>query len=246
MRYLALILSLLVLPSAAMADERLVRLSAAQALIDTGVLKYALPRFSLKTQVRVDLVPETGDPQIVLGDAGRPLLQQGDRLWSVAVMDPEHPGTARLADWLTGEIGQNTLTAYAPEGTPLFTAPQVQDRAVASLEMDGDAALGHAVALAQCTRCHAVDKNTRGSGIGSTPSFAVLRSLDDWQDRFEVFYVLNPHPAFTIVTDVTPPFDESRPSPIVPIEVSLDEVEHLLAYVADLAPADLGAPLAHQ
>lgn len=243
MRLLFLIVMLTALPLAAAAEDRLVRLAAPQALIDTGVFKYILPRFSLKTQVRVQLVPENDAPQIAFGTEGRPLFQQSDTVWHMAVHDPEHPGTKRFSDWLTGEIGQNTIMAYAPDGSALFTPPQVQEREAAVIEFDGDAGLGHKVARSKCTRCHVVDDQTRGAGIGSTPSFAVLRSLGDWQDRFQIFYVLNPHPAFTIIEEVTPPFDESRPSPIVPIELTLDEVEHVLAYVAAMEPADLGAPL---
>lgn len=235
---------MLLLPMQALAEDRLVRLSAPQALIDTGVFKYILPRFSLKTQVRVELVGAADSPHMSLGDTGRALFQQGDTIWHMAVALPDHPGTKRLADWLTGDVGQNTILAYAPDGATLFSAPAPQERKTVAVEMDGDAVMGHKVARTKCTRCHAVDDATRGAGIGSTPSFSVLRSLGDWQDRFEVFYVLNPHPAFTIIDEVTPPFDVTRPSPIVPIELTLDEVEAVLAYVAAMAPADLGAPLA--
>jgi len=91
-----------------------------------------------------------------------------------------------------------------------------------------------------------VDNQTRMSGIGSTPSFAVLRSLPDWDSRFAAFFALNPHPAFTIIPDVTPAFTAQRPSPIVPITLSLDELEAILAYAASIAAADLGGALVHQ
>ena len=74
----------------------------------------------------------------------------------------------------------------------------------------------------------------------------MLRSLPDWADRFDAFYALNPHPAFTQVEGVSEPFPENRPSPIVPIEMTLDEVEAVRAYVATMKAADLGAPLQHQ
>ena len=45
---------------------------------------------------------------------------------------------------------------------------------------------------------------------------------------------------------MTAPFPINRPSPIVPVEVTLDEVEAILAYVAEMAPADLGAPIQFQ
>ena len=74
----------------------------------------------------------------------------------------------------------------------------------------------------------------------------MLRSLPDWQERFIAFYALAPHPAFMMVPNVTPPFPEDRPPPIVPVAMTLDELDHLMAYVAEMAPADLGAPLKHQ
>jgi hypothetical protein len=60
------------------------------------------------------------------------------------------------------------------------------------------------------------------------------------------FYLLNPHPAFTVVQDVTDPFDPNRPPPIAPIKVTLDQIDALLAYMQGLQPADLGAPIKHQ
>lgn len=74
----------------------------------------------------------------------------------------------------------------------------------------------------------------------------MLRSLPDWEERFAAFYALNPHPSFTIIEDVTPPFPADRPPPLVPIRLTLDEVEAVLAYVTAMDAAELGAPLVHQ
>ena len=117
---------------------------------------------------------------------------------------------------------------------------------VVEVALDGDAELGHKVSREKCTRCHAVDSATKGWGIGSTPSFGVLRSLDDWEGRFAAFYALNPHPAFTQIEDITEPFPMDRPSPIAPIELTFDELQAMLAYVAAMPAADLGKPLDHQ
>ena len=80
------------------------------------------------------------------------------------------------------------------------------------------------------------------------PSAALpdTRTLPGWLKRFEGFYALKPHGAFTQVADVTPPFNPARPSPIVPIEMTLDDLDAILAYVATVAPADLGAPIQSQ
>jgi hypothetical protein len=42
---------------------------------------------------------------------------------------------------------------------------------------------------------------------------------------------------------VTDPFPDNLPSPIAPIEVTLDEIDAIVAYVGTIAPADLGAPV---
>jgi len=244
-RFLCILL-LCAAPLAALADDRLVRLAAPQALVDTGLFDYALPRFSLKTRVKVDLVAPGAPAEMALGDTGRPVFDGLGRTWRMQVSAADHPGAAKLADWLRSDVGLRTVTAFAPDGTAPFAPPTVQKAAVAEVEMTGDAQLGHEVSLRACTRCHAVDEDTRGAGIGSTPSFGILRALDDWEERFAAWYALNPHPAFTIITDLTPPFPADRPSPIVPIELSLEEVEAVLAYVAAMPAADLGQPIRHQ
>ncbi len=237
---------LICLPLAAFADDRVVRLHAPQALVETGLLEHILPRFSLKTQVRVTQLPETAEVDVRIGQTGEPLFEGAGQVWRLEVLNPDHAGTVRFVDWLRSEVGRNTVAAFAPEGQTLF-APVDADAADAEVvAITGDAALGHEIALAKCLRCHAVDAATRRSGIGSTPSFGVLRAMPDWETRFRDFYALNPHPAFTQLVGVTDPFNADRPSPITPVQLTPDELEALLAYVATMPAADLGAPIAHQ
>ncbi len=237
---------LCLLPAASLADDRQVALYAAPELVETGLFKHILPRFALKTQVRVTLVPDPAAAQITLGSEGRPLFNGLDQTWNLDVLDTGHKGTDRFADWLRSDVGRRTVTGFAPEGVALFAPPADAGQVVAEITYDGDAKAGHKVSRDKCTRCHTVDDESRMMGIGSTPSFAVLRSLSDWEDRFAAFYVLKPHGAFTQITDVTEPFPAERPSPIHPIELTIEEVEAVLAYVASMPAADLGAPLAHQ
>ncbi|WP_116598229.1 hypothetical protein [Primorskyibacter marinus] len=244
-RILIVALVLGMTPMTGRAQDKLVQLYAPPALVETGLLRHILPRFSLKTQVKVALLEGAEGADIVLGDEGRALFHGAGRTWHMGVGRPDHPGTKRLADWLTSQVGQRTIIGFAPEGTPLFAPPKVAAPQVARVELAGDPALGQAVSRRECGRCHVVDATARG-GIGSTPSFAVLRSLPDWEERFMGFYVLNPHPAFTLIDGVTPDFPIDRPSPIVPVTLTLDEVEAVLAFVATMAAADLGAPLQHQ
>lgn len=228
---------------AAVAQDRQVLLYAPQALVDTGLMKHILPRFSLKTQVRVKLVDRPEAAQMILGAEGRALFQGAGQVWHMQVAQ-QSEWTDRFAKWLTGDVGQRTIFGFAPDGAAIFSAPQAQKVEVIEVEIEGDAEAGWKLSRVSCGRCHVVDEASRGGGIGSTPSFFVLRAMADWEERFSAFYVLKPHPAFTQIADVTDPFPEDRPSPIVPIEMTVEELEAVLAYVSRLQPADLGAPLA--
>jgi len=234
------------LPAGAAADT--VRLSAPPGLVETGLLGYVLPRFSLKSGVRIERVGPEAEAEIALvpEGRGRPVFSGQGRTWRMRVRDRDHPGAARFADWLTSEIGRRTIAAFRPGGAPLFTPAAPREAETAKPDYAGDAGRGLALSRVHCGRCHAVNDATRFTSIGSTPSFFVLRGLPDWDGRFRGFYAINPHPAFTQVSGVTAPFPVNRPPPIVPVEITLEELDHILAYVAGLDPADLGAPLKHQ
>lgn len=242
MRILVFIFALF--PALAMADTGRVQFYAAPALVDSGLVQYIRPRFSLKTQVGVDMVTDPADADLALGLEGRALFSGLGETWSLDVRsDAAH--VQKFVDWLRSDVGRRTVQSFAPDGTPLFTEPQVQEREVVEIEVTGDAALGKRVSKAKCGRCHVTQTGDMG-GIGSTPSFAVMRGFEDWFTRFSGFYILKPHPAFTQLEGVSDPFPMDRPSPIAPIELTLDELEAIMAYVTTLSPADLGNPLEHQ
>ncbi|HUF85821.1 MAG TPA: hypothetical protein VMM59_00430 [Thermohalobaculum sp.] len=104
----------------------------------------------------------------------------------------------------------------------------------------GDFAPGEKLTLTNCGRCHVVNEKNRRGGIESTPSFAIIRSWPDWEDKMRAFWALRPHIVFTQIARVTPPFPHNRPSPIHPIRLTLDEVERIVEYARTIEPADLG------
>ncbi len=240
---LVLVLALLLLwPEGLRADDRRFRLAVPGPLAESGLPEYILPRFSLKTGVRIEVVAPGTAAEAAFGtDEGRKVFVGAGATWRLR-RGGDHPGAARFAEWLTSEIGQRTVTSFEVDGTAPFSLPEVAAVEEEAPEYDGDAERGARVAQAKCGRCHVVDPE-RGGGIASTPSFPVLRTLSDWDVRFQSFYALNPHPAFTQVPGVTEAFARHLPPAIVPIEVSPGEIEAILAYVAGIAPADLGAPL---
>ena len=234
---------LLALATDGLAQEKRFVLDAPDALVETGFLQYLLPRFSLKTGVRIMLDDEGAQARLT-EDTGTPVFQGAEVLWRLDHVPGPH--TNRFLDWLRSDVGARTIVAFAPDGGPAFTLP-VQTREVEQAVIpDADTQAGERLSLVLCGRCHVVNDKNRMKAIGSTPSFAVLRTLPGWIERFEAFYALKPHGAFTQVADVTPPFDPARPPPIAPVELTLGDLDAILAYVATVVPADLGAPIHSQ
>ncbi|WP_143095333.1 c-type cytochrome [Donghicola eburneus] len=226
----------------AMAQEvRTFGLQADTALQTSGLLDYILPRFALKTGRRVD--PDLA-PDVSLGvGQGDPVFTYQDDVYGAQALS-ESDAAARFLDWLRSDVGIKTVLTYAEHsGEPFAEVSKEVEADV--IYFEGDANAGHDVAAAHCTRCHKVSPEDR-STIGSTPSFMALKAIPDWADRFAQFYLLNPHPSFIQIEDMTAPFDPRRPPSLVPVEITVDELNDLLAYVQSVAPADLGAEVAHQ
>ena len=248
----ALAVLLLLAAAGAEAQERRIVVAASPELIESGLLRHMLPRFSLKTGIRTSPVPlEPGvEADIVLGPAvegGRPAFRGGGTVYLAGRGAGAKQALAgRFLDWLASDIGQRTVAAFAPGRKPLYEPAASAAAAAKGPAVAGDALAGERLALVHCGRCHVVGEKNRMAGIGSTPSFAMLRTLGDWERRFRAFFTLNPHPAFTQVPGVTPPFDEARPPPIAPLEIASADIDAILAYVAALAPADLAAPLGYR
>ncbi len=234
------------------AQERRITVAASPELIGSGLLKHLLPRFSLKTSIRTTPVPlEPGArADVSIGpavDGGRPVFRGGDTVYLAGPGGgPRVELAERFLDWLASDIGQRTVAAFAPGGKPLYEPAAGPKAVVQGPAVTGDAMAGERLSLVHCGRCHVVGPKNRMAGIGSTPSFGMLRTLGDWERRFRAFFTLNPHPAFTQVAGVTPPFDEARPPPIAPLAITTADIDAILAYVAALAPADLAEPLKYE
>ena len=233
-----------VLPAGA--DDRLVRLAVPDAVNESGLMKYMLPRFTLKTQVRVEVVSPGEPADAAIGDTGMPVFTGVGRTWSIEVLASEHEGVARFAAWITDATGQRAIEGFTVDGNQPFTLPIEDTKGVKEVVYDGDRLRGKQVSRTHCGRCHVTAKDDENLGIGSTPSFSALRGFEDWDVRFAGFYQLKPHGAFTQIKEVTEPFPEDRPSPIAPMELTLDDIGAILAYVAGIEPATLGASIKHQ
>ena len=230
----------------ALAQEKAFELSVSDELVASGLVRHLVPRFSMKTGVQITVTVDGGDAVLAPdADGGAPALAGEGTTYLIAV-SPGQPHAERFRDWLLSEIGQRTIESFKKDGSPSYAGAVGMVEEVAAPSYDGNISKGAELSLTHCGRCHVIGEVNKHNGLGSTPSFGVLRSLPNWNQRFEGFYALNPHPAFTQVADVTPPFDPERPSPIHPLEITLADLDEILAFVSSIPPADLGAPIQHQ
>lgn len=258
MRHLisALIGVMMLGPGPAQSDDRDLALFAAPALIDSGLIRFLLPRFSLKAGIGVHVQTFAGDAPVQsgvalmradnAGKAGQLALRGQGQEYAVVQSDPDDPAASKFTKWLLSDIGQRTIAQFTPESGAGFVGAADEQVAAPVVVLTGNALDGETLSYGKCARCHVIGPRNRMKGIGSTPSFAVLRSLDDWLVRFGEFYVRNPHPSFSQIPGLTPPFDPSRPPPISPLRLSQQDLDDIIAFVGTIEPADLGAPLVHQ
>ena len=239
MRFVLLCLSLTLSSTPSWSQEAL-GLAAPDKVSASGLLQHILPRFSLKTGIRV-VADNNGIMSLASTPPGAPVFARNGIVYHLRINDSKNQ--IRFRDWLLSNIGKRTVESFAPDEGGSFSASFEVAIITEKQEINGNTALGQELSLTHCGRCHVIGPQNRMNGLGSTPSFAVLRAMPDWSERFQAFFALNPHPAFTQIEGVTEPFAPERPSPIHPVEISLDDLEAILAFVAAIRAADLGAPL---
>ena len=93
---------------------------------------------------------------------------------------------------------------------------------------------GLKVVREHCTRCHVVPGINPYGGIGSTPSFSAMKWLDDWAYRFEIFYILPPHPSLVRIEGVSEPRSKALPAFSKEIILTLEDVDDILEFVKTL------------
>lgn len=222
-------------------------LSTAPELAESGFLKFIMPRFSLKTRVRPHL--QTGVTEADAfwdAESGAPVMQGLGQIFYLRIADVDTPAgkkAQRFADWLSSDVGRRTIEQFTLNDAVVFSNVQVAVAVEQTVVFKGNAERGEKLAFTNCARCHVIGTRNRMKGIGSTPSFGLMRGLPDWQERFMTFYVRPPHPAITQIEGITEPFDPARPPTIQPLILTQAEVEDILTFVATVEPVDLGAPL---
>lgn len=211
-------------------------------MLAEGLDKQLLPRFKFKHRITITPVTE-GEADMAFGAEGNRVFQRigGD----VIRLDirTESADARTFLDWLKSGPGKAAIENFKPDGSQVYTTEQAAVVVERTETFDGDKVDGARLALIHCGRCHVVDKRNRMGGIGSTPSFAALRGRENWSDLFRAFWAHNPHPSFTQVEGVTEPFDPNKALHIAPVEITMDEIEAITAFVATIKPKELGRPV---
>ncbi len=240
-----LIIASLLVPVAAVPQEAGFGLSSPAELQESGFMRFLLPRFSLKTGIRITLA--ANNPEAIIStDNGVPLMEGLGQVYYLQITEDDTPqrGKAqRFAAWLDSDIGRRAIAQFELDGVQIFAPIETLRAAEAATIFDGNAKRGEDFSFANCGRCHVVGDRNRMKGIGSTPSFSVLRSLPDWEERFSTFYARIPHPSLVQLEGVSEPFDPAFPPANQPLRLTLDQLEDILTFVSGIMPADLGAPL---
>ena len=120
----------------------------------------------------------------------------------------------------------------------MILCPYVMVIALQNAGADDAVAKGSEIVRQHCTRCQVVPNMNPYGGIGSTPSFAAIKGLADWEQRFEVFYSLPPHPALVKILGISEERATSLPAFVAEIELKIDDVDAILAFVHTLEIPD--------
>jgi mono/diheme cytochrome c family protein len=95
-----------------------------------------------------------------------------------------------------------------------------------------DIANGRSLAQKHCAVCHVVGDYNKFGGIDSTPSFQLLASLRDGEERFRTFFARRPHPSFVYLPDQEPPTNLPLNAP--PVRLSHEQVDDIVGFALTL------------
>ncbi len=210
--------------------------------------KHILPRFKFKTQI----ILKASENETVF-DASIGIIPDGEPVFSdlnnfvykfeIVTSDQEKiKKMNRFISWLKSSSGISAIEGFSIDGSPAFKAVPRQEELKKEQVFEGDSASGLAISQKHCKRCHVVDSNAF-AGIDSSPSFHAMKSFEDWEERFRAFWTVSPHLNVISISEVYEAGSKSVPVTIAPIELSLEQVDDILAYVASIKPKDLGKPI---
>ncbi len=218
-----------------------------EIVIPSELVQYVIPRFSLKTRIRFDQVESSGDIQLVTErpETGAEVLKlvSGETVYITAVGGAVESSDYRaFVDWLVSEPGRATIADFELDGRQIAIPTAADEAAPIEMVIVGNIDHGRELSSDHCRRCHKVDRADKYAGIDNAPSFHAMRSFDDWYIRFSRFYAVSPHKALISVEGSG--IEKNRALiTIAPIDLQMDDINDIVAFVNSLTPLDLGKPI---
>lgn len=218
-----------------------------EIVIPSELVQYVIPRFSLKTRIRFDQVESAGDIQLVTErpETGAEVLKlvSGETVYITAVGGAVESSDYRaFVDWLVSEPGRATIADFELDGRQIAIPTAADEAAPIEMVIVGNIDHGRELSSDHCRRCHKVDRADKYAGIDNAPSFHAMRSFDDWYIRFSTFYAVSPHKALISVEGSG--IEKNRALiTIAPIDLQMDDINDIVAFVNSLTPLDLGKPI---
>jgi hypothetical protein len=218
-----------------------------ETVIPSELVQYVVPRFSLKTRIRFDQVESSGDIQLVTErpETGAEVLKlvSGETVYITAVGGAVESSDYRaFVDWLVSEPGRATIADFELDGRQIAIPTAADEAAPIEMVIVGNIDHGRELSSDHCRRCHKVDRADKYAGIDNAPSFHAMRSFDDWYIRFSRFYAVSPHKALISVEGSG--IEKNRALiTIAPIDLQMDDINDIVAFVNSLTPLDLGKPI---
>tara|TARA_B000000532_G_scaffold44537_1_gene33611 strand:+ start:3694 stop:4470 length:777 start_codon:yes stop_codon:yes gene_type:complete len=210
--------------------------------------KHILPRFKFKTQISIKSkkTSENTDLSIDVKNEGISVFSDLNgivyKIEKITSDEIKLNKIEKFIDWLRSPSGISAIEGFQFNGTPMFKALKFEKQNEKEFVFEGDIKNGLLVSQKHCKRCHVVDDNAF-AGIDSSPSFHAMRSFEDWEERFRAFWTVSPHLNVISIKEVYDAGSKLSPVVIVPIELSLDDIDDILSYVSKIKPKDLGKPI---
>ncbi len=147
-----------------------------------------------------------------------------------------------FVDWLVSEPGRATIADFELDGQQIAIPTAADEAAPIEMVIVGNIDHGRELSRDHCRRCHKVDRADKYAGIDNAPSFHAMRTFDDWHIRFSTFYAVSPHKALISVEGSG--IEKNRALiTIAPIDLQMDDINDIVAFVHSLTPLDLGKPI---
>ena len=218
-----------------------------ETVIPSELIQYVVPRFSLKTRIRFDQVESSGDIQLVTvrPETGAEVMKlvSGETVYITAAGGAVKSSDYRaFVDWLVSEPGRATIADFELDGQQIAIPTAADEAAPIEMVIVGNIDHGRELSRDHCRRCHKVDRADKYAGIDNAPSFHAMRTFDDWYIRFSTFYAVSPHKALISVEGSG--IEKNRALiTIAPIDLQMDDINDIVAFVHSLTPLDLGKPI---